>query len=243
MTKKSFNLRNTVKSAVAVLAVALMSSGAMAQTGYAGNYSGTLTVTPAVCTMFDINNINTEIQNQRLEVYANRIFFPAIPIFKTGDPSNIGFINVAFASDGSFSAPAISSDDDAITFTLVSGNVSGDNIALAFRITDKATNGMTLDATVNYTGTKQVSGIAEVRSAAAPLKVFPNPANSTLNVELEKSTNGTLALFDMNGKIVANQSINGTRAQINLSGFAPGTYILRLVENGQASAGVQVVKE
>jgi hypothetical protein len=98
---------------------------------------------------------------------------------------------------------------------------------------------------VTYTAQFAVCTSAGVENvqANAPLRIFPNPTNSTLNVELERSAVGTLALFDMNGKIVANQSINGTTATINLSAFAQGTYILRLVENGKASAGVKVVKE
>jgi hypothetical protein len=63
-------------------------------------------------------------------------------------------------------------------------------------------------------------------------------------VELEKIvTNGTLTLFDMSGKLVLSQSVNGNSAQINLSALTAGNYILRLVENGTASAGVQVIKK
>jgi hypothetical protein len=87
------------------------------------------------------------------------------------------------------------------------------------------------------------SGIAEAQ-AASPLRVYPNPANTTLNVELENNvTGGTLALFDLNGKAVLSQAISGSSAQISLSALSAGNYILRLVENGTASAGVQVVKK
>jgi hypothetical protein len=80
--------------------------------------------------------------------------------------------------------------------------------------------------------------------AAAPLKVYPNPALGTLYVELENYvTNGTLTLFDMSGKIVLSQPFSGNSAQINMSSLTAGNYILRLVENGAASAGVQVIKQ
>ena len=80
--------------------------------------------------------------------------------------------------------------------------------------------------------------------AAAPLKVYPNPANSTLYVESENwINNGTLTLFDMSGKVVLSQAVNGNSAQINMSSLTAGNYILRLVENGTASAGVQVIKQ
>jgi hypothetical protein len=81
-------------------------------------------------------------------------------------------------------------------------------------------------------------------NAESPLKVYPNPTNNALYVEMERFVNnGTLTLFDMSGKLVLSQAINGNSAQINLSVLTAGNYILRLVENGTASAGVQVIKK
>ena len=86
------------------------------------------------------------------------------------------------------------------------------------------------------------SGIRSAK-AASPLTVYPNPANNTLNVELENYVNnGTLTLFDMSGKIVLSRAINGNSAQINISQLTSGNYILHLVENGTASIGVQIIK-
>ncbi|MDR2474518.1 MAG: T9SS type A sorting domain-containing protein [Bacteroidales bacterium] len=45
------------------------------------------------------------------------------------------------------------------------------------------------------------TGVAGVQ-ANAPFRVFSNPAKNELNVELERSTNGTLTLFDLNGRVV-----------------------------------------
>jgi len=97
--------------------------------------------------------------------------------------------------------------------------------------------------TANF-ATCENTGIEETRSSSAGIQVYPNPANNTLNVQLEKFVNnGTLTMFDMSGKIVLSQAINSNSAKINLSSLTAGNYILRLVENGQASAGVKVVKE
>jgi hypothetical protein len=96
--------------------------------------------------------------------------------------------------------------------------------------------------TANFATCENV-GIKSI-NAESPLKVYPNPTNKTLNVELERFvTNGTLTLFDMSGKLVLSQSVNGNSAQINMSALTAGSYILRLVENGTASAGVQVIKQ
>ena len=78
----------------------------------------------------------------------------------------------------------------------------------------------------------------------SPLKVYPNPTSDILNVRLENAVdNGVLTLSDMNGKIVLQQAVTGDSAQINMSQFAAGNYILRVVENGVASVGLQVIKK
>jgi uncharacterized repeat protein (TIGR02543 family) len=108
-------------------------------------------------------------------------------------------------------------------------------------------NPRTVNVTADITYTANFAacegaGIQGVQ-AASPLKVYPNPANTTLYVELENYVNGTLTLFNMSGQIVLSQAVNGNSAQINMSALAAGNYTLRLVENGAASAGVQVVKQ
>jgi hypothetical protein len=83
---------------------------------------------------------------------------------------------------------------------------------------DTQTQGTQLNATFNYTGTKQTSGINQI--AAAAFKAFPNPAGDVLNVQLERSVSGALALYDLSGKLVHTQSVSGTSVQVNLSAFA-----------------------
>jgi hypothetical protein len=87
------------------------------------------------------------------------------------------------------------------------------------------------------------SGIEEVRSAKAAFQLFPNPAKEQVTVSLPEHTVGTLAVFDLSGKAVKNQAINGASVVINTSAFAAGTYIIRVVKDGRASEGVKFVKE
>ena len=85
-------------------------------------------------------------------------------------------------------------------------------------------------------------GIVEIESAG--VKIYPNPTNSILNIELKNAiTNGTLTLFDMSGKAILLQVIYGNPAQINMSQLPAGNYILRIIENGTKSTRLQVVKQ
>ena len=146
-------MRKVILSFVVLLALSLTSAAAQ---DYVGSYSGRLTITPTVYAIGDVNNMNTEINPQTLTVSQGRIFFPAIPVYKVGDPVNIGFINVTFAPNGDFSAPAIDGSGGTVTFSIVSGNVSGNTVNAVFRMVDKATGGTFADVTWTYTGTKQI---------------------------------------------------------------------------------------
>jgi len=104
-----------------------------------------------------------------------------------------------------------------------------------------------VDVTANKSYTAQFascssSGVEGVRAASSIL-VYPNPTKDYITIELSENIVGTLALFDLNGKIVINQSVDGNITTINTASLSVGTYILRLVEDGVASVGVKIVKE
>ncbi|GHV49053.1 hypothetical protein FACS1894181_06750 [Bacteroidia bacterium] len=88
------------------------------------------------------------------------------------------------------------------------------------------------------------TAIESIPAQSSGLSVYPNPVGNVLNVELNRDVrNGTLALFDLNGKAVVRQNLTGRQAAINLQPLAKGMYILRLVEGGNATAGVKIVKQ
>ena len=87
------------------------------------------------------------------------------------------------------------------------------------------------------------TGAGEFGAASSTaIQVYPNPADNLLQVELATSASGQLTLYDMSGKSVLTQSVSGTNAVLNIGSLASGSYILRLVENGVAGAGVKIIK-
>ncbi len=61
------------------------------------------------------------------------------------------------------------------------------------------------------------------------LKVFPNPTKDHISFTLEQSLNGTTArVFDISGKIVLEQEVNGGINQISVDDLSKGYYILKI---------------
>lgn len=70
------------------------------------------------------------------------------------------------------------------------------------------------------------------------LKVYPNPTEKIFNVELEltKEKQISLAIYDLSGRILHQEEIEKTSkytAKYDLSPFAQGMYILKIVADGQ----------
>ena len=104
-----------------------------------------------------------------------------------------------------------------------------------------------VDITAGKTYTAQFAscsntGVEGIR-AATGISVYPNPAKNYVTVELPENTGGTLALFDLSGKIVINQPVSSSVATIDIASLSAGAYILRLVQDGVASSGVKILKE
>jgi hypothetical protein len=103
----------------------------------------------------------------------------------------------------------------------------------------------------NYYRIKQVdndgkfsySPIRSVRfDSKTVLSISPNPASSFINVS---STQGNinLAIFDGNGKKVANKLLTSGNARFDISGLSSGTYIVIAESNGVTVASKKIVKQ
>ncbi len=65
------------------------------------------------------------------------------------------------------------------------------------------------------------------------LDIFPNPVSETLNIISEKEM-ANVSLYDVAGRQIITREILGFQARIPRSGFAPGSYFLKVeFENGQ----------
>jgi len=69
----------------------------------------------------------------------------------------------------------------------------------------------------------------EITNIDIPTKVYPNPTTSTLKVELDKSVNAELLVYDLNGKIVIKEKLNNEQnKELDFSSFRQGSYLLHI---------------
>jgi hypothetical protein len=66
--------------------------------------------------------------------------------------------------------------------------------------------------------------------------VYPNPAQSTFNIDFKNATTGSVRIFDLNGKEVYKASINSVNQLIDCSSLNNGLYIVQIEANGIVSS-------
>jgi hypothetical protein len=73
---------------------------------------------------------------------------------------------------------------------------------------------------------------------ATGVKIYPNPVSSTVTIELPSlppDTPTMLYLYDTQGKLVETRTLISTTNTVNMSAFAAGLYIARLVQGDAVS--------
>jgi len=60
------------------------------------------------------------------------------------------------------------------------------------------------------------------------LKIYPNPVNQTLHIELKTNKITSLKVFDITGKLVLKSGFSGSKKELNVQTLKKGTYLLQL---------------
>lgn len=102
----------------------------------------------------------------------------------------------------------------------------------------------------NLTGGAQdysllVSGINQVLGTAAPTKdfaaIWPNPAKNTLNVKLDGSGDASVTLYDISGRIVLAEKMNGAQSTFGIESLPQGVYLAE-IKQGERQITKKIVK-
>lgn len=90
--------------------------------------------------------------------------------------------------------------------------------------------------------------VGVIEDAVSGVLVYPNPFNDVLMVQWNsiKTANTIVELYDATGKLISGNKVTTTpginRYSFNNSALPAGMYMLRLVVEGQTSAGIKVLK-
>ena len=76
----------------------------------------------------------------------------------------------------------------------------------------------------------------------ANLKIYPNPTNDIINILVEKDIILNIALFDIQGRMIASDQVNDTHFQIDLSNYQNVVYLLKVTTN-KGSEVLKLFKE
>ena len=78
----------------------------------------------------------------------------------------------------------------------------------------------------------------------APIKLYPNPTSSTLNVEFYLHlVEGSVELYSMMGQFIKSYDIESSKIEIDVSDLVSGSYIFIIKEKGRVVGREIVVKE
>jgi len=71
-------------------------------------------------------------------------------------------------------------------------------------------------------------GLSTLTYENSSFKVFPNPAKTIVNITSNNKNIKEITLSDMQGRILKTENINNTNAQIDISNYQSGTYLITI---------------
>lgn len=89
-----------------------------------------------------------------------------------------------------------------------------------------------------------ITGVADVNMGAATMKIFPNPADNYINVEVSRIVTGEIRMdvFNMLGQQVQSVNAQGNKAQINVANMPAGVYVVDCYSDGIKVTAARFIK-
>jgi hypothetical protein len=89
-----------------------------------------------------------------------------------------------------------------------------------------------------------VTGIEEARGITLQCTVSPNPTADFINLTVDnyKTENLTYQLYDINGKLLENEKVQGSQTVISMKALATATYLLKVTDNNKEVKTFKIIK-
>ncbi|MDZ4667471.1 MAG: T9SS type A sorting domain-containing protein [bacterium] len=72
--------------------------------------------------------------------------------------------------------------------------------------------------------------VSEVAAAIAALRVYPNPANNVLNIDMDYKNAKEIIVMDLSGKLLSTTQMVSNNTQIDLSNIETGIYLYQIID-------------
>jgi hypothetical protein len=208
----------------------IVSGTAITYSWSTGTIGTTTTVTPVVNTTYTVWGIDV---NGCIGSYTQSITAapqPTISVISTSSLLCAGQSASLIASGASTYSWSTGSNGSAIGVT--------PSVTTTYSLVGTGPNTCTNSTTFTQS-VSACTGISELQTANSELKVFPNPTNSNLNIELNSET--TLTIYNSLGEMILNEKAQAGTHQIDLSGKAIGVYVLK-TNDGHKTSTIRIVK-
>jgi uncharacterized surface protein with fasciclin (FAS1) repeats len=81
------------------------------------------------------------------------------------------------------------------------------------------------------------TGIVNVsENGTIEARIYPNPTQDFIRIDVANGDKGTFEIYDMTGKLVAQENINGVSQQVDVRDLTPGMYSMRILMSGNAAS-------
>jgi len=127
------------------------------------------------------------------------------------------------------------------------GTATAAGIEVSWTIGEPITETVTDGTTTLTQGFQQskltVTAINDIQITGVEIKVYPNPTSDYVTVHFSKMMEKpTYLLFDLSGRLIEQKNIESTDAKIDMTGYAGGSYILKLNSGQQPLQSFKIIK-
>jgi hypothetical protein len=74
------------------------------------------------------------------------------------------------------------------------------------------------------------------------LKIYPNPSDDMINIEIENTINSALEIYNVSGRLVFSKKLNSKVEKIDVSDFTKGIYIFKVIHDSAVNISKVVVR-
>lgn len=130
------------------------------------------------------------------------------------------------------------------------GNASGSGGSVSFSIgqvvytANTGTSGSVLQGIQQPYEILVVTAIEEATRINLSVSAYPNPTTDNLQLKVENENLKDLSyqLYDMQGKLLQSEKLTGNETQINMNGYVPSTYFVRVINRNQSIKEFKIIK-